>query len=343
VQFGLSPELNGYKPEQSRALFERVEAEVAAIPGVRSVCDTMVPLIGDSRWGSDVVVQGATTPEARNGHSWLNAIGPGHFGKIGIPLVAGREFGGQDNLAGARVAIVNQEFVRRYLQGRNPIGERFGNSKPELEIVGVVKDSHYASVKEKPYPVFYTPWRQDKEIGALEFYVRTALPADRMIPQIRKVLAGLDRNLPAEHLRTLEEQVALSISSDRVVLQLSAAFAILATALAMLGLYGVMAHNVARRTQEIGIRMALGASPTRIRGMVLREMSWIVLVGLALGVPSALALARFTESQLYGVKPRDAAVVACATLALALTAAAAAYLPARRASRVSPMRALRYE
>ena len=173
--------------------------------------------------------------------------------------------------------------------------------------------------------------------------MRTALPAEGMIPQIRKVLAGFDRNLPAENMRTLEAQIALNISNDRIVLQLTAAFAILATALAMLGLYGVMAHSVTRRTREIGIRMALGAEPGRIRGMVIREMVWILGIGLVLWVPAALGLARYTESQLYGVKPYDTAVVAGAALALALTALAAASLPAHRASRVSPMRALRYE
>jgi putative ABC transport system permease protein len=343
IEFALSPELNGYKPENSRALFERVESEVAAIPGVRGVSSAMVPLIGDNRWGNDVVVEGFTPPSGSGGHSWMNAIGRGYFGKMGIPLIAGREFSEADNLAGPQVAVINEEFVRRYFQGRNPIGSHFGNSKPEIEIVGVVKDSHYASVKEKPYPVYYTPWRQDKRIGALSFYVHSPLPAEQIIPQIRRLLTSVDRNLPAEHLRTLDEQIALSISDDRIVLQLSAAFAILATMLATLGLYGVMAHNVTRRTQEIGIRMALGASPTQIRGMVMREMTWIVGIGLALGIPAALALARYVESQLYGVKPWDAVVVVSAALAMAITAAAAAYVPARRAAKITPMRALRYE
>lgn len=345
VEFTLSPELNGYKPEQSRALFERVESEVAAIPGVRSVGAAMVAVIDGNRWGNGVQVEGFTPTGAESSpHSLFNEIGPGYFGKMGIPLIAGREFTESDNLAGPQVAIINEEFGRRYFRGQNPTGRHFGLSpKHEIEVVGVVKNSHYAEVKEEPYPVYYIPWRQDKEIGSLAFYVRTALPARGMIAQIRKLVAQFDRNLPAEHLRTLEEQIALNISNDRIVLQLAAAFTILATALAMLGLYGVMAHSVTRRIREIGIRMALGAAPASIRGMVMREMLWILGIGLGLGVPAALALARYTESQLYGVKPYDATVVACAGLMLAVTAAAAAYLPARRASRVSPMRALRHE
>ena len=209
--------------------------------------------------------------------------------------------------------------------------------------MGVVKDSHYASIKEQPYPVYYIPWRQDKEIGEMEFYVRASLPPDTMIPQIRKALATFDRNLPAEHMRSLDDQIALSVSDDSIVVQLATAFAVLATMLAMLGLYGVMAHNVTRRTREIGIRMAIGASPGLIRWMVMREMLWILGIGLAMGIPAAFALARYTQSQLYGVKPWDTMIVAIAALALSLTAVAAAYLPARRACRVNPVGALRYE
>jgi predicted permease len=345
VGFALSPELNGYKPAQSKALFERVESEMAALPGVRNVSDALVPLIGDSRWGSDVHPEGYTpAPGQNSGHAWYNEIGPGYFGKMGIPLIAGREFSEADNLGGPQVALINEEFVRKYFAGKNPVGRHFGTGVGQtIEIVGVVKDSHYAAVKEKPYPVFYIPWRQDKEIGSMVFYVRTALPPENMIAQVRQFVARIDRNLPADGLRTLDQQIALNISNERILVQLASAFAMLATALAMLGLYGVMAHSVARRTREIGIRMAIGATPRLIRGMVMRDMLWIVGIGLVLGVPAALLLAKYTESQLYGVKPQDTVVTVCAALVLAATAAVAAFVPARRASKVSPMRALRYE
>jgi ABC-type antimicrobial peptide transport system permease subunit len=207
----------------------------------------------------------------------------------------------------------------------------------------VVKDSHYSGVKQEPPNVYYIPWRQDKFLNSLSFYVRSALPADQTIPQIRRVVASVDHDLPAEDLRTLDDQIKRNIQSERLVLQLAGAFAVLATMLAMLGLYGVMAHSVTRRTREIGIRMALGAAPGRIRGMVMRELLWMLAIGLVTGIPAALAVSRLTQSQLYGVKSYDGLVVLGAVIALTATAIAAGYLPARKASRVSPLNALRYE
>ncbi|HXB68805.1 MAG TPA: ABC transporter permease [Candidatus Acidoferrales bacterium] len=344
IGFSVSPALNGYKAEQTRALFERIETEMAGIPGARSVAAAMVPLISGSNWGNDVQIEGSKATGS-DSNSRFNELGPGFFGKMGIPLIAGREFTERDNLTAPKVAVVNQTFVKRFLERRNPVGTRFfrGNGSPPTEIVGVVKDSHYAGVKQDPPPMYYVPWRQDKELNGLEFYVRSGLPESRMVPQMRRVLASIDRDLPPENLRTMEQQINQNIQSDRIVLQLAATFAILATALAMLGLYGVMAHSVTRRTREIGIRMALGAGPRRIRGMVLRELAWILGIGLGTGVPAALVLARYTKSQLFGVEAFDAVVVAGAVVVLTATAVAAGYVPARRASKVSPLNALRYE
>ena len=341
IGFSVSPSLNGYKNEQTRALLERLETDLAAIPGARGVAGSMVPLIAGSNWGNNVNIEGR--PARDEDHSMFNEIGSGFFGKLGIPLIAGREFTESDNLAGPKVAVVNQQFVKKILEGRNPIGVKFGSGKPDMEIVGVVRNSHYSGVKQEPPALYYTPWRQDKEINSLAFYVRSALPAAQMIPQIRRVVAAIDRDLPPEDLRTLDDQILNNIQNDRIVLELAATFAVLATVLAMLGLYGVMAHSVTRRTREIGIRIALGAAPGRIRGMVMREMLWILAAGIAIGVPAALALAKVTESQLFGVKSQDLVVVVAAVLALSLTAALAGFLPARKASRVNPMTALRYE
>jgi predicted permease len=344
IGFSVSPALNGYKQEQTHALFERIEGELAAVPGARSVAAALVPLIAGNNWGSDVKIAGQKDAQA-NYNARYNEIGPGFFGKMGIPLIAGREFTESDSLAGPKVAVVNQTFVKRFLDGRTPLGVQFsaGGSPPDITIVGVVKDSHYSSVKDAAPPLYYRPWRQDKEINGLHFYVRTALPEKQMVPQIRRVMGSLDRDLPLEDLRTLDEQIRMNVQTDRIVLQLAAVFAVLATGLAMLGLYGVMAHSVTRRTREIGIRMALGAEPGKIRSMVLRELLWILIAGLVTGVPAAMLLARYTETQLFGVKARDVMVIAGAVLALTMTAIAAGYLPARRASRVNPLEALRYE
>ena len=344
IGFGLNPRLNRYTDAESKALFERVDRELAALPGVRSVTDCLVPLIDDSNWGTDIVVKGYTGSE---NNSQLNQIGPGFFGKMGIPLIAGREFTESDSAAAPKVAVVNEVFAKHFFDGKNPIGHTFSlrgsKNAVEIEIVGLVKNSRYSSVRREPPPLFFTPWAQGDKVNYLNFYVRSSLPTGEMVQQIRRKMVQVDRNLPAMDLRTLDDTVRQNIRSDKLILQLAGTFAGLATLLAMLGLYGVMAHSVTRRTREIGIRIALGAAPGKIKAMVLRELAFILTAGLALGVGGAFALVKYIKSQLYGVNAYDAAVIAGAVLVLAGTAVAAGWFPARRAARVNPLDALRYE
>jgi putative ABC transport system permease protein len=348
LTFGISPSLNKYSPEQCRILFERAEQQLATIPGVRSVTAATVPLIAGSNWGNNLTVEGYPARPDETTHSRFNQIAPGFFGKMGVPLIAGREFRDSDTLATAQVAVVNQQFANHFFGNTNPIGRKFGmgagpKTKLDMEIVGVVADSKYSDIKKQTPRVYFTPYRQSKELGSIALYVRTSLAPELVAPEVRKVMASLDRDLPLEDFRTFDEQVSRMMQSDRLVLQLSAAFAALATLLAMMGLYGVMAYTVTRRTREIGIRMALGAQTGRIRGMVMREVLRVLAFGILLGVPVAFLLGRFAESELYGVKAYDALVGAGAVLAVLIAGLAAGYLPARKASLLNPTQALRYE
>jgi predicted permease len=347
ITFRISPELNGYKPAENRALFERVEAQLSALPGVRSVTESRIGLVSGDDWSNNVTVEGySRDPEADTG-SMVNAVGPAFFSRMGIPLIAGREFTEADTTTGPKVAVVNEEFAKHFFGDRNPIGRKFtrgsGKGALDIEIVGVASNSRYSNVKEKSRRVYFLPWRQLDESGSLSFYVRTTSPAMQLVPQIRKVISTVDRNLPVESVRTLDQQIAMNIHSDRIVLQVGAVFAAVATILAMLGLYGVMAYSVTRRTREIGIRLALGAGNDRIRRLILGELTAILIVGIAIGVPAAIGAGRLSASLLYGVKAFDPLVITGALVALSIAAFAAGYIPIRRATRISALEALRYE
>jgi putative ABC transport system permease protein len=345
ITFFISPKWNGYTPAQAQAIFERAETELAAIPGVRSAVGSSVPLIGDSNWGTSFTTEGLV-PGAEKPNTKYDEVGPGFFEKAGIPLLAGRDIRETDTATSPKIVVVNETWAKQIFKGANPIGHRIGFGKDgalDTEIVGIVKDSHYSSVRKDPPPVFYRPWRQDDKLGFISLYVRTELPPQQIIPQIRSVMRSIDGDVPLSDMRTLEEQVHYNLRSDELMMRLASAFAALATTLAMLGLYGVMAYGVARRRREIGIRMALGAAPARIRGMVMRELIWILAIGVGLGIPLALAATRVIESRLFGVHAKDLTILISATLLLSLTAAAAAYWPARRASKVDPLTALRSE
>lgn len=244
------------------------------------------------------------------------------------------------------MAIVNEAFVRKFSADRSALGKRMqtgSGGKNDIEIIGIVKDTKYSEVKAAVPPVFYLPYRQDKGIGALSFYVKSKLPTDQVVNQIRGVIRGLDANLPVAEFRTMQAQINNNIGLDRMISSLAGAFAALATLLAAIGLYGVLAFTVARRTREIGIRLAVGATTTSIRNLVLREVLLMVGIGIVLGIPAALALARFAASLLFEMQPNDPIVIGGGVALVTLVSLLAGYLPARKAMRIDPMSALRYE
>jgi predicted permease len=346
VTFGISPELSGYDSTRARQFFARVEEEFAALPGVRGVTSGVVALLSGSNWGNSVHVEGFKVEPDTDNNSRFNAIGPDYFRVMGVQILAGREFTTSDAADAPRVAIVNETFAKKFNLGRDAVGKRMSNRGADsmnIEIVGLVKDAKYSEVKDQIPPLFFTPYRQDSWIGSLTFYVRTALPSSELMRQVPQVIARLDPNLPVENLKTLPQQVKENVFIDRMISMMSAAFAILATLLAAVGLYGVLAYTVAQRTREIGVRMALGANGASVRTMVLRQVGILVLVGGLIGVGAALAIGRAAKSLLFGLEGNDPVVYALAGVMLALVALAAGYLPALRASRVHPMQALRYE
>ena len=346
VTFGISPELNGYSPERSRTFFKRVEEELAAIPSVTGVSASMVPLLAGSNWGTDVSVQGFKKDPDTDANSRYNEVGPGYFRALGVPLMAGREFTDADGLGAPKVAIVNEAFAKKFGLGRDAVGKRMGTDDStglDMEIVGLVQNAKYSEVKQEVPPLFFAPYRQDSTIGAMNFYVRTSLIPEQLVRTIPVVVAKLDPNLPVEELKTMPQQVRENVFLDRMISTLAAAFAVLATLLAAVGLYGVLAYTVAQRTREIGVRMALGADGGRVRGMVLRQVGLMTLIGGVIGVAAALALGRAAKSLLFELEGHDPAVVLTAAAVLAAVALGAGYLPARRASKVEPMQALRYE
>ena len=347
VVFGISPALNGYTPTRAKALFQRVEDDLGAVPGVTSVAAAFIPLLSGSNWGSSVRVQGFEAGPDTDVQSSFNMIGPGYFRTVGVPFVSGRDFTRADKLGAPKVAIVNEAFVKKFNLGRDAVGKRIGTGRrteqPDMEIVGVVKNAKYSEVKRDIPPQFFTPYMQDTTFGSINFYVRTSRSSEQLMRTIPAFIKSLDPNLPVESLKLLPQQIRENIYLDRLISTLSAAFAALATLLAAVGLYGVLAYTVAQRTREIGVRMALGADQRRVRGMVLKQVGVMTLIGGLIGLAAAYGLGKAAGSLLFELKGHDPIVFAVAAVILSLVALGAGYVPARRASRVAPMQALRYE
>ncbi len=350
ITFSVQPMLNGYDLPRSIALFDQMRSRMSAVPGVRSVgSGDVATLTGDDE-GSNITVEGGTQaqlPEELQDVDHI-AISANYFSTLGIPLLSGREFTESDGSTAPKVALASESMVKRFFPGRNPLGLHFafgGGDKivPDIEIVGVVKDVKQEHVSTAVQPYVYIPYAQRQKITRMTFYVRSERDPLLLASSLQDTVRQLDANLPVYDLKTMQRVVEEDLFSARMVAVLSACFAGLAALLAALGIYGVLAYVVVQRTREIGIRMALGALASNVRLLILKEVGSMVLIGVAVGLPLAYGLARFSESLLYGVHAGDPVVYALGLGLIALIALAACFIPARRATRVDPLVALRYQ
>jgi predicted permease len=345
VEMSFDLGLQGYDRSRGQQFQSRLLEQVRALPGVHSAALTgFVPLsLNMSTQGIFIEGQpparGANIPEAL--YSW---VGVGYFRTMEIPIVEGRDFSDQDREDGLRVVIVSQAFARRFWPGQSAIGKRIGNDAagPFAEVIAVAQDSKYISLNEDPSSFVYHPLLQGYE-SAATLLVRAAGEPSAAIAMIRRTVQRQDPNLPVYEVKTLTEHLGFSLFPLRVGVSVVGSFGLLALILAAIGIYGVMAYAVSQRTREIGIRMALGAQAKDVLGLVVVQGMTLTLVGLALGAVGAFALTRFMSMLLYGVSATDAITFGSVTLLLTLTALIACYLPARRATKVDAMLALRHE
>ena len=347
LQFSLDPASSGYSKERGDALYRDVTERLRRLPGVEAVgAMAPSPLSGNER-GGNITVEGYTPRENEYVGASHQEISPGLFSALSIPVVAGRDINDRDVSGGPKVVIVNRAFVDKYLPALNPLGRHVafsgGRVVPDWEIVGVVRNIKHSGLKKQPDPTVYMPYNRAERLDSLSFFVAAKRAASQLAPEVRRVVREMDPNLPVSDMEPFAQQVEESAYSERMLAVLSGAFAILATLLAAIGLYGVIAYTVARRTAEIGIRVALGAAPGSVLWLVLKDVVLLAGIGLAIGIPITLAGGRFVQSQLYGMTATDPVVIAGAALVLASVALAAGYIPARRAAAIDPIRALRYE
>jgi predicted permease len=356
VAFEVDPTRNGYDGPRTKQFAKSLLDRLQGIPGVESAGLATTRILEGDQWSSGMTIEGYQMKPREDAGQLCNSISPGYFKALGMPIVAGRDFAARDeytpeagqNRPDFRVAIVNELFVKKYFPDRNAIGRRIGfgtdpGTQTSIEIIGVVKDAKYTDVRSEVRSQVFFPYLETREPGGFAVYVRTSRDVESAFSAARRAVRDLDENLPVSDMRSMDAQVAQSLSNERLMATMSAVFGTLATALAIVGLYGVMAHTVTRRTREIGIRMALGARGLDVGWLVMRETLTIAVIGAVAGLPMAWWLSRFVESQLYGVTPMDMASIGGAVFALGAAALVAGLAPTRRAVKVEPMRALRID
>jgi putative ABC transport system permease protein len=345
VSFQLSPALSGYENERTLNFYEQLLGKLRAAPGVKSAALAGVSILSGDEWDSSMNVEGHKAQDGEDMQAFMNSLSPGYFETMGIPLLEGRDFTRMDATEKTRVAIVNRRFAEHFFPGRSALGKHVGfgtgpKSKLDIEIIGVVANALYEGPREGVRRQAFVPhWGRN----SATFYVRTAAVSSTAYNVIRNEVRTLDASMPVYAMKTLEAQLDETLLTDHLIALLAAGFGLLATVLASIGLYGVMAFVVARRRKELGIRLALGAEPSGVIWMVMREVLLLLAIGLAIGIPAAMALGQFVSAQLYGIQARDPWIAGATMILLALVSAAAGLIPATRASRIDPILALRYE
>ena len=351
--FSIQPPRAQFPPPADVALHRRLEEKLSAVPGVESLTLSSEALIANNVDIDNFIPLDMPKPASGNSEpsAWDNVVGDGFFSTMGIPIVAGRGFNSSDTETSPKVAVINQKLAQQFYPGVNPIGRKFhgisagmnGEQLP-FEIVGISADTYYNNLRTDPPSTYYVPYRQIHDVsGGMTYEIRTHVEPESLIPLLRRAVQSVDQNLPLIDVRTQTEQIDDTIQQERIFADLTAGFGFLALTLASIGIYGIMAYSVARRTNEIGIRLALGAQARQILTMILRETSWLAAIGVAVGLGAALPLTRFLESMLFGLKPSDPATMIGSAAILFAAALLAGFVPARRASRVQPMQALRHE
>lgn len=346
--FGVSPKNAGYKGQRYADLCREIQSRVAQLPGVRSATSSLLPLLSGNLWVGDIQVPGYTVGLDEHDFVSVLPIGDGFLSTMGIPLLEGRDVSPRDDQNAPKVALINQTLARKYWPDENPLGRHFTLRNVDMEVVGIVADAKYMSLRHDIPPTVYYPYVQQMDsMPQMHFEVRTVGDAGALIPSVRQIVASIDNRLPLFGVETQTQQIDDLLYQERLFAKLVGFFAALALALVCVGLYGVMSCGVARRTSEIGIRMALGAQKGNILGMVLRETLFLVGIGVVLGAIASFAAAKIASHQvaglLYGLKVIDTASIWLAIAFIAVVAAAASFVPVRRAMRVDPMVALRHE
>ncbi len=349
--FEIAPPDARYPAGKDILLHEQLEQRFAALPGVKAASAASTPYIADNLNNYEFLPEGERFDDYKRLHKNdaedTNAVGNNFFDTMGIPILAGRGFSSQDTATSPKVAVINQALAQKRFPNVNPIGRRFRTTRADTgelyTIVGICADTRYVNLRDKPPAQFFLPYIQTSDVGSMVYELRTSLDPASLTPVLRRVVQSIDPDLPIIDVRTQREQINATMQIERLFAALTVGFGVLALALACVGIYGIMAYSVANRRNEIGIRLALGALPSQVRTMILRESTWLTAAGIVAGLAAALALTRLVKSMLFGIEPHDPATLIGGVMILLLVALAASWIPARRAAGVQPMEALRHE